>query len=172
MNLTHTYVGHSGVSYFFEYSDADSFENLDKSFCTQTYAVCFVGDKMVIVYGAAKKAWGLVGGTIEEGETFEQTLKREIQEESNMEVLSFLPVGYQKVTDTRDGSFVYQLRYVCTAKPYGPFVSDPAGSVTEIKLVDPKDIKQYFDWGGDIGDRIIERAIELANSSKIHLEIM
>lgn len=40
------------------------------------------------------------------------------------------------------------------------FVSDPAGSVTEIKLVDPADYRQYFDWG-EIGDRILERALEL-----------
>ncbi|MEK7471174.1 MAG: NUDIX domain-containing protein [Patescibacteria group bacterium] len=103
---------------------------------------------------------GLIGGTIEKGESFEETLKREIQEESNMEVLSFLPVGYQKVIDTRDNSFVYQLRYVCTARPYGEFSSDPAEHVTEIKLIDPKDYKQYFDWG-EIGERIIRRAEEL-----------
>lgn len=160
MNLTNTYVGHSGVTYFFEYCDADTFLHLDKSACTQIYAVCFVGEQIVIVYGGKKGTWGLVGGTIEEGETFEETLRREIQEESNMEVLSFLPVGYQKVTDARDGSFVYQLRYMCTARPYGPFASDPAGTVTAIKLIDPKDIKHYFDWG-NIGDRIIERAMEL-----------
>ena len=39
-------------------------------------------------------------------------------------------------------------------------VSSPDGEITEIKLIDPKDIKQYFDWG-KIGDRIIERAMEL-----------
>ncbi len=81
MNLKNTYIGHSGVIYLFEYSDADS------AACTQVYAVC-------------------------------------------------------------------------TARPYGPFVSDPAGSITEIKLVDPKDYKQYFDWG-NIGDRIVERSLEL-----------
>ena len=31
-----------------------------------------------------------------------------------------------------------------------------------LKLVDPKDYKQYFDWGR-IGERIIERAVELKN---------
>jgi 8-oxo-dGTP pyrophosphatase MutT (NUDIX family) len=163
MNITNNYKGKSGVEYIFEYSDTDSFETLDKSKCTQTYAVCYCGDKIVIGYSGKKQAWGLIGGTIEKGETFEETLKREIQEESNMEVLSVLPVGYQKVTDTRDGSIIYQLRYVCTAKPFGPFVSDPAGSITEIKLINPKDYKQYFDWG-TIGDRIIERASELLPS--------
>lgn len=31
-----------------------------------------------------------------------------------------------------------------------------------LKLIDPKDIKQYFDWG-EVGDRILARAIELKN---------
>ncbi|MCX6712777.1 MAG: hypothetical protein NTY66_01060 [Candidatus Vogelbacteria bacterium] len=97
---------------------------------------------------------------MEKGETFIETLKREIQEESNMKVLSCLPIGYQKVTDTRDNSFVYQLRYACLVRPYGPFIEDPAGSITKIKLIDPAGYKQYFDWG-QIGDQIISRALEL-----------
>jgi len=160
MNLTDKFRGYAGVDYIFEYSDADSFDDLDKTKCTQTYAVCFCDGKMVIVHNGKKNSWGFVGGTIEKGESFEETLKREIQEESNMEVLKILPVGYQKAIDTRDNSFAYQLRYVCTAKPYGEFVSDPAGSIVEIKLIDPKDYKQYFDWG-EIGERIVRRAEEL-----------
>ena len=160
MILKDKYIGYSGVEYIFEYEDLDSFDHLDYSLCRQIYAVCFAGDKMVIGYGGAKKSWGLIGGTIEPGETFEQTLKREIQEESNMEVLKWLPVGVQKVIDTRDDKVIYQLRCVCTARPYGPFVSDPAAAVTEIKLIDPADYRQYFDWGR-IGERIISRALEL-----------
>lgn len=160
MQITEKYVGHSRVEYLMEYSDADSFDDLDYDKCRQVYGVCFCDDKMVIGYGGKKQNWGLIGGTIEPDETFEQTLKREIQEESNMEVLTALPIGYQKMTDTRDGSFVYQLRYACLARPHGPFVSDPAGSITEIKLIDPVEVKNYFDWG-KIGDRIIARALEL-----------
>lgn len=160
MNLTAKFKGYSGVDYIFEYSDADSFDHLDVAKCTQVYAVCFCDGKMVIVHNGKKDTWGLVGGTIEKGESLEETLKREIQGESNMEVISFLPIGYQKVIDTRDDSFVYQLRYVCTAKPYGEFISDPAGNISEIKLIDSKDYKKYFDWG-KIGERIVRRAEEL-----------
>ncbi len=159
MNLTNTYKGHAGVEYIFEYSDADSFEQLDISRCTQVYGVCFCGDKIVIGHNSKKKTWGLIGGTIENGESLKETLKREIREESNMEMLSCVPIGVQKVTDTRDDSFCYQLRYMCVVEPYGPFVSDPDDSITEIKLINPKDYKQYFDWGS-IGDRMMERALE------------
>lgn len=163
MNITENYKGYSGVEYTLEYSDADSFDDLDYSFCRQVYGVCFCDNQMVIGYGGQKHNWGLIGGTIEKGETFEQTLGREIKEESNMEVLRSIPIGYQKVIDTRDGSYVFQLRYACIVRPFGPFIVDPAGSVTEIKLIDPESCKQYFDWG-KIGERIVSRALELKDS--------
>jgi 8-oxo-dGTP pyrophosphatase MutT (NUDIX family) len=166
MNLTETYKGYSGVEYIFEYSDTDSFDEIEATGrCKQTYAVCFYDNQIIIGCHRAKKSWGLIGGTIEKGETLEQTLRREIQEESNMEVLSFLPIGHQKVIDTRDNSFFYQLRYVALVKPFGPFISDPADTITEIKLINPMDYKKYFDWG-NIGDRIIQRALELKNNLK------
>lgn len=160
MRIIEEYVGYSGVKYIFEYQDADSFDDLEYGKCRQTYGACFFYDKLVIGYGGKKKNWGLIGGTIEEGEKFEETLVREIQEESNMDVLSYLPMGYQKVIDTRDSSYIYQLRYACKVKPIGPFIEDPDGGVTEIKLINPLDYKEYFDWG-KIGERIIQRSLEL-----------
>lgn len=161
--ITENYLGKSGVQYIFEYYDCDDFSKLEYEKCTQIYGVCFYENKIAIVLNGPKKTWGLVGGSIEKGESFDQTFRREIKEESNMEVLSWKPVGYQKVIDTRDGSYVYQLRVVANVRPYGEFTKDPAGFVTEMKLIDPKDYKQYFDWK-KIGDRIIERALELKNS--------
>jgi len=140
------------------YHDADGFDKLDPKKVTQAYGVCFYQDKIVIGFGGKKKNWGLIGGTIEKGESFDVTLKREIIEESNMEVLKYLPVGYQEVFD-RD-KYKIQLRYVCEVKPLGPFTEDPAGGITEIKLIDPKEYKKYFDWG-EVGERIIERALDL-----------
>jgi 8-oxo-dGTP pyrophosphatase MutT (NUDIX family) len=160
MNLTSKWIKEDGTEFVFEYQDMDSFDELDKTKCTQTYGVCFYNDKMIVGYNKVDKSWSLVGGTIEKGETFEETLRREIKEEANMEILSFLPIGYQKASSSRDNDFVYQLRYVCLVKPFGPFISDPAGAITEIKLIDPKDYRQYFDWG-EVGDRIIKRALEL-----------
>ena len=160
MSIKANYKDKDGEEYIFEYSDSDSFNNLEYSLCKQTYGVCFYGNKMVIGFGGKKEGWGLIGGTIEKGETFEQTLRREIQEESNMEILGFLPIGYQKVINPQNQSFTYQLRFVCIVRPYGPFVSDPDDSIKEIKLIDPMDYKKYFDWG-DIGESIINRALKL-----------
>ena len=148
-----------GTNFKVVWHDTNSFDNLDISKCSQCYGVCFCGDKIVIGRRLAGH-WGLIGGTIEKGETFEQTLRREIIEESNMRILSFLPIGYQEVWRP-DGSSNCQLRFACKVEPIGKFESDPAdGGITEIKLIDPKDYKKYFDWG-KVGERIMKRAIEL-----------
>lgn len=161
-DFTNTYVDKSGTEYLFEYFQTDSFVHLLYDECAQAYGICFYNDKMIIVNNIEKLgSYTPVGGSVEEDEKPENALVREIQEESNMKVLHFQPIGYQKVTDVSGVQKpYYQLRYFCIVEPYGPFVSDPAGKVTEVLEVDPKEYKKYFDWG-EIGDSIINRAIEL-----------
>lgn len=54
-------------------------------------------------------------------------------------------IGYQEVSEPH--RLTLQVRSVCIVEPIGPFIADadPEGDVTEIKRIDPKDIKQYFD---------------------------
>jgi len=167
MTIIKNYKGSNNIDYICEYSDAESFEHLPYESVKQAYGICFYENKLVIGFGGLKKGWGLIGGSVEKGESFEETLRREIKEESNMNIVSFLPVGYQKVTDTQNKKVFYQLRYVCKVVPYGEFLIDGGDgfsdkAITEIKLINPKDYKKYFDWG-EIGDRIIERSLEIRN---------
>lgn len=153
-----------GEKYILEYRDCDNFDNLPYKNCKQVYGVCFVNNKIVIVFGEneiGSKGWGLVGGHVEKGENFEETLMREVREETNMKMVKCIPIGVQKVISL-DGKVVYQLRYMAIVKPMGKFEKDIGGNVTEIKLIDPMDYRTYFDWG-EIGERIIKRAVELKN---------
>lgn len=149
-----------GKVYKLVWHDCDSFGEIKDRNLQQSYDVCFCDGKLVIGKGDNSK-WGLIGGHIEKGESPEVALVREVVEESNMRVLKQTPIGYQEVINP-DGTIDYQLRSFCLVEPLGQFVSDPAGSVTEIKLIEPGDYKKYFDWG-EIGDRIMERAIEILN---------
>ncbi len=160
MKITEEYIGNAGVKTIFEYEDLDSFEHLRSEKVKQVYAVCFVGDKMIVVHKVINDSWSLIGGTIDAGETFEEALTREIKEEGNLKLLSMTPIGLQKATNTETGIIDYQLRYFCTAEPYGPFEKDPDGGIDRVEFIDPKDYKKYFDWG-EIGERIIERALEI-----------
>lgn len=147
----------AGKEYKLIWHDADNFDNLKVKNITQSYGVCFYKNKLVIVSNNGK--WSLAGGHLESGETPEETLIREVQEETNMKVLKQIPIGYQEVVNP-DGAKDFQLRSFCLVEPIGEFVEDPAGSVTEIKLIDPKTYKNYFDWG-KIGDRIMARATSI-----------
>ncbi len=167
-SIKNYYLGKSGQNYEFEYFNCDDFSVLDKSKCTQCYAVCYLQDEsgkienqICIVKNGKKNTWGLIGGTIEKEEEFEKTLKREIQEEGNLKVLKFIPLGYQVVRnlDGNEEDF-YQLRYFVIAEKIGEFISDPAESVTEVAFIDPKDVKKYFDWQ-EIGDEIFKKAAEI-----------
>ena len=143
-----------------EYNDADDFSEVPRDLCTQIYGVCFYDDQVVLVHSMVNNKWGLVGGTIEAGETFEEALKREIQEESNMELVAWKPIGYQKIVYEDNGETLFQLRAVCKVRPFGEFVSDPDGDVDMIKLINPDDYREYFDWG-DTSQRIMEVAKNL-----------
>jgi ADP-ribose pyrophosphatase YjhB (NUDIX family) len=160
--LTNEYTNKQGVKYLGEYYEVDSFDHLPKDEITQCYGIVFVSDKFLVVNNVNNAGrYTPVGGGVEPGEHPDDALIREVKEESSMRVLNFKPVGYQKVVDTSGTEKTcYQLRYVCTAEPYGPFVADPDGDVTEVVEVDQSNYKKYFDWGA-IGERIVTRAVEL-----------
>jgi 8-oxo-dGTP diphosphatase len=125
---------------------------------TGVHGFCFCNGKLVIVYAENKKYWTPPGGAIEQGETYEEAVIREIKEETNMKVLHQELIGFQDIYE-RDRT-IRQTRSFCIVEPYGDFVSDPDEDITEIKLIDPEDFKQYFDWL-KIGDRLMERALEM-----------
>lgn len=145
------------------YRDIDSFEDLGDRVVHGVHAFCFTGDQLVIVYSEAKGYWTPPGGGVEPGETVEEAIVREVLEETNMRVLKQRVIGYQEVSEPH--RLTVQVRSICIVEPIGPFVADAATDddgegVTEIRLIDPKDIKQYFDWG-EIGDHVLARAIKL-----------
>ncbi len=162
MEIKSTFTGRNGQVYDYIYREGfDPMKDLEGKILQAVHGVCFYGDKIVIVYAKEKGYWSLPGGSIEPGETYEQAVIREIKEETNMKVLHQELVGYIDIYEK--DRIVRQTRSLCIVEPYGDFVSDLDGDITEIKLIDPKDIKEYFDWL-KIGERIMERALELNNA--------
>lgn len=147
------------------YRDVESLEELGDRTVHGVHAFCFAGDKLVIVYSEVKGYWTPPGGGVESGETVEEAIVREVLEETNMRVLKQRVIGYQEVSESQ--RLTTQVRAVCIVEPIGPFVadadSDDGEGVTEIKLIDPKDIKQYFDWG-EIDEHVLARALKLRDS--------
>ena len=147
----------------YTYRDLDSLEEIKDLKIDGVHAYCFYEGKLVLVYAKEKGTWTPAGGGVESGENVEEAVIREVKEETNMKVLKQKIIGYQEVFEL-DRVHV-QTRSVCIVEPYGPFVSDPDGDITEIKLIDPADYKKYFDWG-EVGDYIMARALELLKELK------
>jgi len=136
--------------------DVENFSDLDGVEMHHVCAYAFCDGKLVLVFDKDKKRWTPPGGHLEGIESIEDGTAREVREETNMRIVHHQLIGHQTITEPH--RMTNQTRSFCIVEPYGPFVADPDGDITEIKLIDPKDIKQYFDWGV-VGDHVLERAI-------------
>ncbi len=139
--------------------DVDNFNDVPDDLVTKAHAVCIRDGKMLLVYYASHDLWGIPGGTREIGESIEQTLMREIQEETNCEVVDYKPIAYQKIVSP-DGEVHYRLQYLCNIKPLGEFGVDPAGFVNKITWIDYREFREYIEKK-EFRVAIVERAIEV-----------
>jgi len=160
MEIKSTLTNRSGQVLIIVYIEGGPLVDLGDKILQGVHAFCFYKNKMVLVHHS-KSDWMPPGGGIEPGESYEEAVVREVREETNMKVLRQELIGYQDIYEPE--RVIRQTRSFCLVEPYGDFASDPDGEVTEIKLIDPKDYKQYFDWG-EIGERIMKRALTMMDN--------
>lgn len=123
-------------------------------------AYSFYKDKFVLVYADSKGYWTPPGGGVEEGESVQEAIVREVKEETNMKVLKQRFFGLIELIGKDKHDFY--TTSVCLVEPHGDFVIDPDGDITEIKMIDFAEYKKYSDQNlGPIVDRQIERAREV-----------
>lgn len=161
MKLTSTYNSKSsGIIPQTYYDEEDLVGVLDEMGVHGSHAICFLGESLVLV-NDLNHGWSPPGGTTEVGETYIQTTEREVLEETNMKVLHQELVGI--AVFERPEETIKQTRVMCIVEKVGEFVSDPGQEIIGIKLIDPSEYKQYFNWG-EIGERIMQKALEMKKS--------
>lgn len=141
----------------------------------QVYGVCFNAEGKMLIQRRDGSDWCLAGGTVEAGETPEETLRREIIEEADVTIKNPILLGGQRVQfpggknpnpGKRGGDDFYQLRYYCEVDEVLPQTPDPDTDIINDRLfVDPAKITDYFDWG-TTGAAIFSQATTLYN--KLH----
>lgn len=117
-----------------------NFKHLDP--ITQVYGVCFDKDGNILIKKGLSKEWNIPGGSPESNETPIQTLKRELEEEVDVEIGKYQMIGYFEVSS--NNSTIYQLRFVCRIKKINKQTIDPAkGIINERKFVKPDEFFNY-----------------------------
>ncbi len=99
----------------------------------------------------------LPGGRTEAGESVEQTLIREIDEELKMKLISWEPLGYQEWIDIETGNTSLGLRVHAKLSKEEEFTNDPGGPVIGHSLVPLDELNSYINYHV-IGDRMVELA--------------
>jgi ADP-ribose pyrophosphatase YjhB (NUDIX family) len=103
---------------------------------TQALGICFTADSQIVLVTWNGTDWTLPGGTIEPGETLEETLTREVWEEACARVRACAYIGCQRVEHLdEDRPAYYQTRFWARVE-LEPF--EPAHEMTARKLVSPQ----------------------------------
>ena len=135
---------------WFDVSEKDNIPDFDWQ---QAYIIGnFNGKVPIVMYN--NKGDNLPGGKTEPGESLDETILREIEEEINMKVTSWKPLGYQKLTRPWDDTPTYQFRAYAELEKIGEFTNDPGGSVIGHRLVELDNLNKFIKYG-KVGNRLV-----------------
>lgn len=123
-------------------------------------ALIFEGDRLLLVERGReplKGYWSLPGGILETGETLEQGIRREVREETGLEVqpLSMFEV-FERIMPDATGKTEYHyvlIDYLC--RPVGGTLA-AASDVSRVAWVTQPELAQYRLTDGTLG--VVERA--------------
>lgn len=135
---------------------------------SQAYGICFNEANEILILKKLDDPWSIPGGRPEHGETLEETLIREMEEEATVLVKNCQPLGVQKVTypgniNANEGEEFYQARFVCAVDEVLDHTPDPDkedGMQWERKWVSMNEIEKWVDWG-EVGHQMFADAIDM-----------
>jgi len=149
----------NGVRMRFTFTETDDYSSFSP--ITQAWGVCFDSKGSIIIGKPIHHPiWMLPGGTIEHGETPEECLVREVDEEVSCTVKKYSLLGVQKVEyPNGEEEPHYQLRYACLVD-VNTLTPDPAiDSVWKVKFIPAPELNDYLKWN-NVGDKLTELAQE------------
>ena len=128
---------------------------------TQVYGIVFSDDGRIVLMLDSEK-FALIGGHPIEGESFEETLKREFIEELNIEIDNLEYLGYLKVEEENIEPYA-QVRLIGRIKNIHENRPDTDnGKLYTRMLIGQNHVKQSLNYGIE-GDKMLDDAISRAN---------
>jgi ADP-ribose pyrophosphatase YjhB (NUDIX family) len=133
----------------------------------QASGICFTEDGTVVLVTNDGQTWSLPGGHTEPGESAEETLVREVNEEACAKVTDLAYLGSQEVRDLADsiGSTVHYQALFWARVRLSNF--EPKYETTARKLVSPSEVNDVLRWKPSaILDAIMAAALACENRAR------
>jgi len=160
--LTSTELDWFGKKVRLDVFDGTDFSGLSP--IVQIQAVSFTDDGHIVLYHAVKDNFGCPGGHPEPGETYEESLRREIREEIAAEMIDCGPIGYIRETNLETDEENYLLRYWANVKLLNEPVNDPCDQGRTRHVFGINEAIEKLNWGkgGEILVNLAEKARKIS----------
>jgi ADP-ribose pyrophosphatase YjhB (NUDIX family) len=134
----------------------------------QASGICFTEDNMVVLVSNDGQTWSLPGGHTESGESTEDTLVREVNEEACAMVTNLAYLGAQEVRDLADntGSTIHYQALFWARVRLGEF--EPKYETKARRLVLPSEINDsLYQTPSGILEAIVAAALEYEQRAQL-----
>ncbi|HEX7651253.1 MAG TPA: hypothetical protein VF439_00855 [Candidatus Paceibacterota bacterium] len=111
---------------------------------TDVCAICFIGERLVLVRAAADSPWDLVMDEAHPHETVQEATERVVQQRICMKGTMCTLLGYL-VVPTDDGDALVACSSV-TVEPDGVHTPDTEGPAATMKVVELSRVRDYLPW--------------------------
>lgn len=138
-----------GKRFLLEFFDSCNYPPLNE--IAQVYGFIFNDKGELLIVKCEDDRWTLPGGGPEpEDKTWRETLKREADEEADVDLMNIKPAGYLKSTCLEKDSpeVTFAIRAAAEIVKIKPQTIDPAhGGMNERKFIPVGDFFKYMKWG-------------------------
>ncbi len=135
-----------GKPFITELYECDDIKGLKPT--TQVSAVCFLDLNTIVFSKKFDGSLTIPGGGVDEGETLEEAVAREMIEEAQLELIELKFIGYEYIINVEEPKKnAYFIRSVAKVKLIDRPIVDPCGKSINRVIIDTLKASEALNWG-------------------------